>query len=71
MEYLHLKLGNPLGTDLSEEEEDIWKFTDKDGVVVKVSKTQSYDDKNNIMHWTTFGDWRFKKTTSRGEKTIN
>ena len=57
---------NPLGTDLSEEDENIWgEFIDKDGVVVKVSGTQSYDDKNNIMHWTTFRDWGFKKTTSR------
>lgn len=57
---------NPLGTDLSDEEETIWgEFTDQDGIKVKVSGTQSYDARNQIMHWVTFRDWGFRKTTSR------
>ncbi|MHB0943831.1 class I SAM-dependent methyltransferase [Paenibacillus sp. ALE1] len=48
---------NPLGTDLSNQEESIWgKFIDKDGITVKVSGTQSYDSSNQIMHWVTFHD---------------
>ena len=57
---------NPMGTDLSSQEETIWgEFIDKDGNNVKVSGMQSYDARNHIMHWVTFRDWGFKKTTSR------
>jgi len=72
--YKHLKPNgmfvfetrNPSGTDLSDEEETIWgEFTDQDGIKVKVSGTQSYDARNQIMHWVTFRDWGFRKTTSR------
>ncbi|MGN7413056.1 class I SAM-dependent DNA methyltransferase [Paenibacillus sp. SAF-068] len=58
---------NPLGTDLSNEEESTWgEFIDKDGVTVKVSGTQTYDTRNQIMHWVTFRDWGgSKKTISR------
>lgn len=57
---------NPMGTDLSTEEESAWGgFIDKDGNEVKVSGMQSYDANNHIMHWVTFRDWGFKKTTSR------
>ncbi|MDK8180323.1 class I SAM-dependent methyltransferase [Paenibacillus sp. UMB4589-SE434] len=72
--YTHLKPNgifvfetrNPLGTDLSSQEESTWgQFIDKDGHHVKVSGTQSYDDTNHIMHWVTFRDWGHKKSTSR------
>lgn len=57
---------NPLGTDLSNQEETIWgEFLDMDGTIVKVSGTQTYDARNHIMHWVTFRDWGYKKTTSR------
>ncbi|WP_461613024.1 class I SAM-dependent methyltransferase [Clostridium sp. Marseille-QA1073] len=57
---------NPMGTDLSNQEETNWgQFIDKDGISVQVSGTQYYDEKNHIMHWVTFRDWGFKKTTSR------
>ncbi|WCM63588.1 class I SAM-dependent methyltransferase [Paenibacillus polymyxa] len=57
---------NPLGTDLSNQEESIWgNFIDKDGIKVKVSGTQSYDSSNQIMHWVTFRDWGSEKITSR------
>lgn len=72
--YKHLKPNgvfafetrNPLGTDLSDEEETKWgQFIDKDGVLVQVSGTQSYDTANHIMHWVTFRDWGTKKITTR------
>lgn len=72
--YKHLKPNgifafetrNPKGTDLSSQEETIWgEFIDKDGINVKVSGMQSYDARNHIMHWITFRDWGYKKTTSR------
>lgn len=57
---------NPMGTDLSNQEETNWgQFIDNDGIPVQVSGTQYYDGKNHIMHWVTFRDWGFKKTTSR------
>ncbi|MDQ0495395.1 class I SAM-dependent DNA methyltransferase [Paenibacillus brasilensis] len=57
---------NPLGTDLSNQEESIWgKFIDKDGIKVKISGTQSYDSSNQIMHWVTFRDWGSKIATYR------
>ncbi|MFS0868803.1 class I SAM-dependent DNA methyltransferase [Paenibacillus xylanilyticus] len=57
---------NPTGTDLSDEGETIWgEFIDKDGMKVKVSGMQSYDEKKHIMHWVTFRDWGSKRTTSR------
>lgn len=58
---------NPLGTDLSNEEESTWgEFIDKDGITVKVSGTQTYDTSHQIMHWVTFRDWGgSKKTISR------
>ncbi|WP_270168204.1 class I SAM-dependent DNA methyltransferase [Paenibacillus sp. SYP-B4298] len=57
---------NPLGTNLSDEEESEWgAFIDKDGHPVKVSGMQSYDAANQIMHWVTFRDWGFRRTTSR------
>lgn len=57
---------NPEGTDLSTEEETAWgEFIDADGHTVQVSGTQTYDVKKHIMHWVTFRDWGFKKTTSR------
>lgn len=72
--YKHLKPNgifafetrNPMGTDLLNEEEKNWgQFIDKDGILVQVSGTQLYDAENHIMHWVTFRDWGFKKTTSR------
>jgi SAM-dependent methyltransferase len=72
--YKHLKPNgvfafetrNPMGSDLSNEEETNWgQFIDKDGILVKVSGTQFYDAENHIMHWATFRDWGFKRTTSR------
>ncbi|MGM1049052.1 MAG: class I SAM-dependent DNA methyltransferase [Bacillota bacterium] len=72
--YMHLKPNgifafetrNPMGTDLSSEEETTWgEFIDMDGFLVKVSGTQSYDERNHIMHWVTFRDWGYKKSTSR------
>ncbi|MCM3039470.1 class I SAM-dependent methyltransferase [Paenibacillus motobuensis] len=72
--YKHLKPNgifafetrNPLGTDLSNQEETTWgQFLDMDGTTVKVSGTQTYDVRNHIMHWVTFRDWGYKKTTSR------
>ncbi|WP_229696340.1 class I SAM-dependent methyltransferase [Paenibacillus albidus] len=57
---------NPMGTDLSNQEETIWgEFIDRAGIKVKVSGIQSYDSRNHIMHWVTFRDWGSKKTTSR------
>ncbi|WP_258166413.1 bifunctional 2-polyprenyl-6-hydroxyphenol methylase/3-demethylubiquinol 3-O-methyltransferase UbiG [Paenibacillus sp. PCH8] len=72
--YKHLKPNgifvfetrNPLGTDLSDQEESTWgEFIDSAGVNVKVSGTQSYDSKKQIMHWVTFRDWGTRKTMSR------
>lgn len=57
---------NPEGTDLTDEEETSWgEFIDKDGNRVKVSGTQTYDAEQQIMHWVTYRDWGFKRTTSR------
>ena len=57
---------NPEGSDLTDQEESHWgEFIDKDGVTVKVSGVQSYDASQQIMHWVTFRDWGFKKTSSR------
>jgi ubiquinone/menaquinone biosynthesis C-methylase UbiE len=57
---------NPEGTDLDDDEETLWgEFMDKDGKKVKVSGTQSYDAGKQIMHWVTYRDWGFKRTTSR------
>lgn len=72
--YKHLKPNgifafetrNPMETDLSNEDETNWgQFIDKDGILVQVSGTQFYDAENHIMHWVTFRDWGFKRTTSR------
>lgn len=72
--YMHLEpkgifafeTRNPMGTDLSNQEKTIWgQFIDNDGFLVKVSGAQSYDERNNVMHWVTFRDWGFKKSTSR------
>jgi len=57
---------NPMGTDLSEQEETDWgAFVDKDGECVKVSGTQTYDASHHIMHWVTYRDWGYKRTISR------
>ena len=57
---------NPEGSDLTDQEESHWgEFIDKDGVTVKVSGVQSYDASKQIMHWVTFRDGGFKKTSSR------